>query len=246
MALLENQERKKLYNFVAEFLHREKVTRNVLDIACSDGQGTDIMVRVLNCKVVGFDISKENIRKAMIKHKSVNTEFIEGDARRTGLPSVSFDAIVSLHTIEHVNEDDQIIMTREFKRILRPQGLLIIATPDRDVYKLQGIAGAQKDHLKELNRREMEKLLSENGFSILDVYGQFILKKGENFRFRKILNFIKKLDVFRLRRFLGKKFIDSVDMKTQPNLTTGEVVKLKESDKAAVNIFVCGAEKNVD
>lgn len=126
----------------------------------------------------------------------------------------------------------------ELKRLIKPGGTLLIATPDVDVWALQGMAGLQKDHIKELTQKEFIDIVSRNGFVVEGVYGQRIAKQGVN-TFRKILNFIKKLDIFHLRNIV-RGFVDKVDTATQPVSLDYEVRPIKAgTEKASVTVLVC-------
>lgn len=238
MSLGTARERENLYEFAVELLKARRAGM-VLDVACDYGLGTSIIADGSSAKVVGLDIESSAIALARSQYTRPNTSFVEGDARRMSFEDGMFDAAVSMHTIEHMNERDQALFVRELARVLKPEGLLIIATPDGEVWKLQGIANMQEGHIKELSRAELEQVLTENGFAVRGVHGQWPLKKNKSFAFRQFLNVLKRLDVLRIRRFLGKGTIDAVDQKTQPVSLDDNVVPLGPEDRASVNIIVC-------
>ncbi len=236
MILTETFERQKLYAFAAEFL-RSKGAKMVLDMACGEGVGSFILSKKIS-SVRGVDISRDLINSAKSKFSVSNVEFSTGDARKTEFGDSSFDGVVSCHTLEHFNSPDQILFLRELKRITKPGGSIIIATPDKDVWRLQGIAGMQEDHIKELTRSEAEDLLGKIGLKIAGVFGQEILKSKGIF-LRKALNLIKRMDIFKIRRLISDNLIASVDEGTQPVKLTGEVVPLRAAEKASIIIFIC-------
>ena len=233
------RERENLYEFAVDFL-RSKNPNKVLDVASDYGLGTSILAQGVSGNIVGIDINPESIALAKSQYSAPNTSFVEGDGKHMDFPDGTFDAVVSMHTIEHMGEEDQALFVKELSRVLKPEGRLLIATPDGEVWKLQGIANMQEGHIKELSRRELEEVLTKNGFKVAGAYGQFIMKPGKKFAVRRVLNFLKKLDIFRLRRLLGKKAIDGMDIKTQPVAMDDRVLPLGPNDKASVNVFVCG------
>ncbi len=238
MSIGTTRERENLYSFAADFL-RSKKTDAVLDVACDDGLGTEILAKGVSGKIIGFDINPKSIELAKARYVAKNVSYAIGDARKMAYADRSFDAIVSFHTIEHMGEDDQAKFVKELARVLKPDGWLLVATPDGEVWKLQGIANMQEGHIKELSRRDFEDVLTKNGFKIAEAHGQFVLKKSGAFVARKILNFAKKMDVLRLRRLVGRKAIDTIDRGTQPVELNDAVVPLGPSDKASINVFVC-------
>lgn len=234
-------EREVLYHFAADLL-KKKGAKKILDMACDDGQVTYILAEELpSAGITGVDIDPESIRLAKKNYKFSNLAFFAGDARRTEFKDASFDAIVSFHTVEHLGEGDQRIYMAELRRILRPDGMLVLSTPDHEVWKLQGIDGMQEGHIKELTRSETEELIAASGFRLTATYGQQFLKQGDDFRTRKFLNFLKRTDVFKLRNVLfPKKFIRDVNLKTQPIDTVNyDVLPLGPGQKASVNTFIC-------
>lgn len=231
-------ERKNLYAFATRLLKGNDV-RSILDIACGGGEGTALLAEAApSARIVGLDIDAGLIGDAEKNFNLPNLQYVTGDARRTPFRGGKFDCVISFHTVEHFSGADQKIFLGELCRILQPGGKACIATPDRDVWALQGIAGAQEDHIKELNQKEFAELVREAGFAIDGMYGQSILKSG-TFPVRRFLNALKKLDVLHLRRLLGKHAIGRVDQKTQPVYPNTEVVPLRAGEKASVTVLVC-------
>lgn len=117
------------YYFVLNQLRLDEKT--ILDIACGEGYGSEILSR--KAKVVyGIDISKESIEHANKEYQRPNLIFKEGDVANIPLGENSVDIVVSFETIEHVDNQNQMI--KEIKRILKPDGIIIISSPDRQYY----------------------------------------------------------------------------------------------------------------
>jgi predicted SAM-dependent methyltransferase len=51
------------------------------------------------------------------------------------LPADSFDAVQCEHMIEHISYESGLVMLREIRRVLRPNGVLRIATPNVDLVR---------------------------------------------------------------------------------------------------------------
>jgi 2-polyprenyl-3-methyl-5-hydroxy-6-metoxy-1,4-benzoquinol methylase len=234
----ETKERDLLYEFCAA-VGKEIGAKNILDIASSDGYGTIVLAKVNDGAIVtGIDIVDASIEKALSAEKGSNVHFKVGDIRKIDEKDGSFDFVVSFHTIEHLSEADQATMLQELKRVLTPGGILLIATPDREVWELQGIAGTQEDHVRELSKKEFIKVVTDAGFAVEEAFGQGILKKRDSGK-RKILNLIKKADVFKLRRLVGKKIINSIDTNTQPIALDFSVKALGEGETGSVVVLKC-------
>lgn len=102
----------------------------VLDAGCGAGRGAGMLAEAGAEEVVGVDIAPEAISIAMARFGAV-AAFTLGDL--TGLPfdSESFDVVVGFEVIEHV--DDQARALEELRRVLRPEGVLLVTTRNRSV-----------------------------------------------------------------------------------------------------------------
>ena len=144
-----------------EHYHRYLLARehcrnlDVLDCASGEGYGAALLSQVAR-SVVGVEIDPASVEAANTEFARPNLRFLQGDARAIPLPDASVDVAVSFETLEHLVEQDQFLS--ELKRVLRPGGLLIISTPDRDIYSPLGSA-PNPYHRLELTRSEFETLL---------------------------------------------------------------------------------------
>ena len=76
-------------------------------------------------RVVGIDISSSVIEAARFRYPLL--EVVETDARRLPFADGAFDVIVSNSTLDHFQSKDEIALSlREFHRILRPGGVLLL------------------------------------------------------------------------------------------------------------------------
>ena len=156
-----------------EHLHRYYVARelatgkDVLDIASGEGYGSAILAEVA-LQVVGVDASEEAIHYAAKRYQRSNVQFKQGVCSHIPLPDSSIDLIVSFETIEHHDEHHE--MMREFVRVLRPDGVVIISSPDKAEYSDKPHFD-NSFHVKELYFEEFQDLLS-NYFKYTQFYGQ--------------------------------------------------------------------------
>lgn len=145
-----------------EHLHRYalalELVKNkvVLDIGCGDGYGSNLIAEHAN-EVFAMDIDKITINHAKASYKKVNLKFVEGDIRSIKFPDRTFDVVVCFETLEHVEE--HFIVLSEFKRILKPNGLLIMSTPDKTNYS-EASNHVNPYHKRELNFAEYNELLT--------------------------------------------------------------------------------------
>lgn len=115
------------YQFSARFAFGR-----VLDIACGAGYGLKIIrqqARQPITELVGVDIDKETIDYAIGQYWEEQLDFFEGDILDLSLKDKvgTFDTILCLETIEHVENDQRAI--KNLAALLNPRGLAIVSTP---------------------------------------------------------------------------------------------------------------------
>ena len=132
--------------------------RHVLDIACGEGYGSFMLSQIAR-SVVGVDIDSKTVADASTKYCAENLSYKNGSCIELPLSDRSVDLVVSFETLEHIAEHDQFML--EIKRVLRPEGILIMSSPERDVYASYR-EGDNEFHAKELNRAEFKDLLAKH------------------------------------------------------------------------------------
>lgn len=149
--------------------------RKVLDIACGEGYGSALLAQVA-AEVVGVDIAPEAVAHAHERYQGrfANLTFRTGSATNIPYPDDCFDLVVSFETIEHLAEQEK--MLSEIRRVLRPDGVLIISTPDRPIYH-RTYGEDNPFHVKELDKASFEQLLKAY-FPYVELYGQRFLTGG--------------------------------------------------------------------
>jgi len=140
------------YAFVMPFV-KGKV---VVDIASGEGYGSNLIAQQA-AQVTGVDVSAEAVQQAATKYKRPNLSFVTGSATSIPLNDQSVDVVVSFETLEHLLEQDQMIA--EIRRVLKPAGMLIISTPEKENYHPTDPDNPY--HLKELTSEEFMSLLGK-------------------------------------------------------------------------------------
>jgi len=154
-----------IYNLnTLEHLHRYAIASSlakdlvVLDIACGEGYGANLLANHAQ-KVFGVDISEETIIEEKRKYVRPNLEFIEGSTSKIPCEDASIDLVVSFETIEHHDQHEE--MMEEIKRVLKPNGILIISSPDKQYYSV--IPNYNNPfHVKELFETEFKSILNKH------------------------------------------------------------------------------------
>ena len=140
------------------FARRFAAGKRVLDAACGEGYGTALLGTVA-ASVLGVDIDLATIDHARATYgEGERIRFLAASCSGLPLPSASFDLIVSFETIEHLNVSDQVDMLTEFARVLAPDGLVVLSSPNKRLYS-DARNFANPFHLRELYRDDLARLL---------------------------------------------------------------------------------------
>jgi 2-polyprenyl-3-methyl-5-hydroxy-6-metoxy-1,4-benzoquinol methylase len=143
------REHEERYAFAGQYV----AGKDVLDLACGTGVGTDLLRRGGATRCYGVDIDPKAIEYAKASYETCI--FLRGNATDLDLPDQSVDVVVCFETIEHVRNQQKLLL--ESKRVLRPNGRIICSTPNRIIYRWQG---KNPFHVRELTPDEFAKLMA--------------------------------------------------------------------------------------
>jgi len=141
----------------------------LLDVGCGNGEWIRYM-RDLGWQVVGQDVDPKAVQQAAQDGLDVRA----GDLESLGLEPESFDAITLSHVIEHLH--DPVACLRTCYRLLKPDGLIWLATPniDSDSYKQFGASWRGLEtprHLVLFNVASLRRACEQACFHVQDVHG---------------------------------------------------------------------------
>jgi len=141
------------------FARRFVAGRRVLDAACGEGYGTALLATIAS-SAVGVDVDLATIEHARATYgESARLRFLAASCTGLPLPSESVDVVVSFETIEHISAAEQREMVSEFSRVLKPDGLLVISSPNRRLYS-EARNYVNEFHVHELDRDDLARLLA--------------------------------------------------------------------------------------
>ncbi|HKB10186.1 MAG TPA: methyltransferase domain-containing protein [Vicinamibacterales bacterium] len=98
----------------------------VLDLACGAGHGVRAIAASVR-EAHGGDLDAATIAEARAGTPEPNAFYHVVDGMGTGFDAGSFDAVLSMETIEHVDDEDRFVA--ELHRVLAPGGVLVLSTP---------------------------------------------------------------------------------------------------------------------
>jgi 2-polyprenyl-3-methyl-5-hydroxy-6-metoxy-1,4-benzoquinol methylase len=176
--------------------------KRVLDAGCGTAYGSDILARSGAAKVVGVDIDEEMLDAVSnLLHEAVS--LIGADVRDLPFENDSFDVVVCFEVIEHVDEPEAVL--DEFARILPARGLLVVSSPNRDVYP-----PGNPHHRREFRPDELAELVAAR-------FGHVRLVRQHDWLASAVLNDDE---------FVGQEAFDAVVRKTAARAIGEELYSL--------------------
>lgn len=181
-----------IYRAALRFLEKLPAGVKVLDAPCGEGALVEDL-KARKFEVWGIDIDGEGLKRTGLSH------CVEGDLQKP-LPfqEGQFDAILCVEGIEHLETPFQTI--REFYRVLKPGGLLVLTTPNvasvrsrfrffacgffrHFPFPLNERMITPADHIMPLTYPTLRYLLVTNGFEIRSVATETVRWKSYPYLF---------------------------------------------------------------
>ncbi|MCZ6634532.1 MAG: methyltransferase domain-containing protein, partial [bacterium] len=159
----------KRYVFARQFC----AGKQVVDLGAGTGYGTRMLGRDAKC-VVGLDLCAEAQQFAQKMFGKENVRRLASDVRSVGLQDDQFDVAVCFEAIEHIVEHEALL--HEVRRLLRPDGIFVVSTPNKKIYDLP--QNANPYHVGMLELDDFRDLLSPH-FGDVVVYGQKRAEQGK-------------------------------------------------------------------
>ena len=95
----------------------------VLDVGCGDGLLTAELVDAGVPYVVGLDADGPVLARARARHQGKRIEWVQGDVLEVALEPESFDAVVSVAALHHMDAAQSL---QHFARLVRPGGTVVV------------------------------------------------------------------------------------------------------------------------
>lgn len=152
-------------------------SKRVLEFGCGSGLNCDFLLqRYEPLAVVGFDMSTDCVELAQTQYSGLTVMCADACDSLLDLSMGTWDLIVSFEVLEHVPHMENFI--KNIRRHLAPTGMAFISTPNRDIFSIgHEPSPMNREHVKELNREEFERLLQPH-FSKIEIWGQRFKKNA--------------------------------------------------------------------
>ena len=161
----------------------DKEPKKILDVGCGIGI-LDKYLGERGHQITGIDILEDSIKIAQKYFSNKNVKYICGDVLEMKPLKDSFDLILFLETIEHVENPTAFL--KRFRELLKPNGELIVSTPNstgitnvlynlkhsldfvKKVEKESANTGTEADHINSFDKICLYRLLYRQGFKYID------------------------------------------------------------------------------
>jgi SAM-dependent methyltransferase len=140
---------------------RTVVGRRVLDAGCGEGYGASLLSGCAEF-VLGVDYDHATMTHAAAVYPEAC--FVRCNLAALPLASSSIDTVVCLQVIEHLWDHRQFL--GECRRVLRPQGRLLLSTPNRLTFSPGEQAPTNVFHSHEFTATELASLVRSAGFAV--------------------------------------------------------------------------------
>jgi len=174
----------------------------ILDVGCATGLLLDV-ARERGWDVYGVEISKWAVDCARNKFGLKN--IFQGHLKEARLPSGYFDVVVLNDIIEHLTDPGETLA--EIRRVLKPDGIICITTPDMDSF-LSHLTRSRWwsimiAHLYYFSRHTLSDMLAKSGFEVIRIstYGRVFSLR---YLIVRLKNYSKPLFLF--LNFVARRF----------------------------------------
>ncbi|MGH2831163.1 MAG: class I SAM-dependent methyltransferase [Solirubrobacteraceae bacterium] len=155
-----------VYEWIAERVRGQRV----IDMACGEGYGSDVLAR-LAASVVGVDANPQAHEHAHLRYTSPNLRFERDLVESFVAPA---DAVVFLQTIEHLHNPGEVL---SHFRSLVGGGTVYVSTPNVLTLAPKGAERSDNPwHIHEYRAEEFRELCQQQ-FPRVEIYGLFHARK---------------------------------------------------------------------
>jgi SAM-dependent methyltransferase len=175
----------------AKIIRKYKAAGRLLDVGC--GPGYFLAVAERYYEAYGIDISDYAIREA--KKRTYQVKLSVGDATKSDFEDSHFDILTCFDLLEHLADPE--VAMKEYSRILRNDGLLVLRVPN--IYSVgakwkEGAWFGHRDttHVSLLSCEDWIGLLNSTGFEILEVFYDCL---GDTPYTKKIPNILQDISI---------------------------------------------------
>ncbi len=140
--------------------HLPRSAKRVAEVGCGGGS---LFAAIGPDRVIGVDYEPTGLQYT--RRRFPDAPLLCASAERLSLDTASMDALILQHVIEHLGNAEK--AARDWHRVLRPGGMLLIQTPNADF--VDPSLFDDPTHVRLYSAEELATLLRRHGFEIVDL-----------------------------------------------------------------------------
>jgi ubiquinone/menaquinone biosynthesis C-methylase UbiE len=178
-----------------------KKSDRALEIGFGTGYGTRHASKFFS-HINAIEVDIETVNFAKEKFSSSSITYDSFDGKSIPFPDNSFDLVYSFQVIEHVQKDLEFL--REAKRVLKPNGILFISTPNRNYRLKPGEKPKNRFHIREYSEIDLDQIVKKV-FTKFELTGLFGKGEVHQIEINRVKQGLGHLDPIGLRHLMPAK-----------------------------------------
>lgn len=142
-------------------------TKEILEIGCGQGFNTYLLSKNKLNSVIGIDLSVKDIKIAQQRYPGITFSMM--NAEKLKFKDNSFDYVIALQILEHVDNLDQVL--DEIARVLKVKGRLVASIPfyksEKWLLKVRPSYFKEIHHVRIFKYNELEKHCQHKGLTLV-------------------------------------------------------------------------------
>ena len=192
-----------ILSYLSKIMLKKKELK-VLDLGCGDGRFSGFLGEFVDLDAI--ELSKKAVETARTNHPHVN--FIHGSALDYSFKPESYDVVISQEVIEHIEDQQKYINI--CNEVLKPNGYLILTTPNKRVFDNMHIGNWSNQPIEKLLTPKTLRNVVSTHFNI-QLYDSIIFNFGDKDYFkivnhRYVIGVCNKLKINGIRNYILSKF----------------------------------------
>lgn len=141
----------------------------VLDAGCGEGYGLAMLRDVGAASVTGADLDAKAVAHATKRYAGGTIEVVRCELMDLPLIDDEIDVTVSFQVIEHLHDIPGYLAS--LRRVTRPGGTILIATPNRLTFTPDSDVPVNPFHTREFTAAELDDELTHAGYEVGGILG---------------------------------------------------------------------------
>jgi SAM-dependent methyltransferase len=164
----------------------------ILEVGCGGGALLSHLAALGPRDVVGVDWLRTSVE--LVRQSGAQARVLQGDACALPFSDATFDKVVAQHLIEHFEDTNRVLS--EWRRVLRPGGLLVIVTPNLGFPHQEWFA--DPTHRRIFSKTELREHLVRAEYAVKEIriINPYVGSLSVQFAAARHLQFMRRLPWF--------------------------------------------------